>query len=277
MEEKPSYYAILPADVRYDPNLKDKAKLLYGEISALSNKTGECTATNNYFAKLFHITTKTVSRLIQNLKNSGYIRVIIKYKDDSKEVKLRIIKIAGQCYIAKQKGTDGDSSKEEPSKQEDIIENNEDDIDVTNNEGIPPNVYGYPQNCPEGIPKIVQDNNTSNNKKNTPYIPPREDDGYLQNFEKFWKAYPKKQDKKKSEAWFKRNKPNDELMKIILEKLELFKKTDQWKKSNHQFVPKPTTWLNGRRWEDEIYLDDNKDLTEATEDNKNYYGGYEVL
>lgn len=271
MEEKPSYYAIIPAEVRYDPNLKDKAKLLYGEISALSNKTGECTATNNYFARLFKITTKTVSRLIQNLKNSGYIRVIINYKDDSKEVSSRIIKIIGQGYFSKQKDIDENVNRGSLPEQKEIKKINEEGIDKNVNRGIPQNVHRYPSNCPEGIPQNVQDNNTSSNNKYTPYNPPREDnDNYLHRFERFWQAYPKKQNKKKVESWFKRNKPSDELMKIILEKLELFKKTEQWNKNNKQFIPMPTTWLNGRRWEDEIELENNEKMTPAND-------GYEVF
>ena len=46
MEERPSYYSIITADVRYDKSLKDKAKLLYSEITALANKNGYCYASN---------------------------------------------------------------------------------------------------------------------------------------------------------------------------------------------------------------------------------------
>lgn len=93
MEEKPNYYAIIPANVRYDTELKDKAKLLYGEIVALSNKEGYCWATNNYFAELYGVSKMTISRLIQELASKNYINVEMKYKKDSKEIEARYIKI----------------------------------------------------------------------------------------------------------------------------------------------------------------------------------------
>lgn len=73
--ETPSYYAILTANVRYDNDLTDSEKLLYAEITALSNKYGYCTASNRYFAKLYNVTDVTISRRISNLKQRGYLKI----------------------------------------------------------------------------------------------------------------------------------------------------------------------------------------------------------
>ena len=73
--EKPSYYAIIPASVRYDKRLKPAERLLYGEISALTNKYGYCNASNGYFADLYEVDKATVSRWIAKLINYGYLYV----------------------------------------------------------------------------------------------------------------------------------------------------------------------------------------------------------
>lgn len=93
MEEMPSYYSIIPAEVRYDKELKDKAKLLYGEITALSNKYGYCYASNSYFAELYGVTTTTISLLIKDLIDKGYVSSELIYKKDTKEIQYRYLKI----------------------------------------------------------------------------------------------------------------------------------------------------------------------------------------
>ena len=88
---KPNYYAIIPAKVRYS-SLKPNAKLLYGEITALSNKLGYCFATNNYFAELYGVNKNTVSRWLTDLKKLGFITIKIE-RDSNNEITKRIIGI----------------------------------------------------------------------------------------------------------------------------------------------------------------------------------------
>ena len=87
MKEYPNYYSITPATVRYDNRLKANEKLLFGEITALSNIKGYCYSTNKYFSKLYDVATPTVSKWINHLKELGYVKVeMIK---DGKEIKER--------------------------------------------------------------------------------------------------------------------------------------------------------------------------------------------
>lgn len=88
-----AYYSIIPATVRYDDDLPPNAKLLYSEITALCNERGYCWATNEYFAKLYKCTKQSVSSWISKLKEKGYITVEIIYKEGSKEILNRYIKI----------------------------------------------------------------------------------------------------------------------------------------------------------------------------------------
>lgn len=127
MNEKPNYYSILPATVRYDKELTDKAKLIYSEITSLANKTGECWVSNEYLMNLFNTSSRTINRIIKQLKEKQYINIEYIHNGSSKEIEKRIIKILG-----------GDKN------------------DTT-----------YCQNCPEGGDKNVAENNKyiNNNRK----------------------------------------------------------------------------------------------------------------
>ncbi len=88
-----AYYAVIPANVRYDTELPPNAKLLYGEITALCNQTGYCWASNEYFASLYKCKIRTIQRWLSSLKDRGYISVQLERKDGSKEVEKRYIKL----------------------------------------------------------------------------------------------------------------------------------------------------------------------------------------
>ena len=105
MKEKPTYYAIIPANVRYS-NLKPNAKLLYGEITALSNKLGYCYATNNYFSDLYNVSKNTISSWLSDLNKAGFITIDI-VRNDKKQIikrKLGITKINDTPINEKMKG-----------------------------------------------------------------------------------------------------------------------------------------------------------------------------
>lgn len=81
--ETPNFYAIIPSEVRYS-DLKPNAKLLYWEITALTNKEWFCWASNEYFAKLYWVNISTISRWISQLNERWFIRVSFVNQDLSK-------------------------------------------------------------------------------------------------------------------------------------------------------------------------------------------------
>lgn len=124
MKDKPNYYAVIPANVRYDKELRANEKLLFGEISALTDSKGECFASNNYFASLYEVVPSAISRWIKDLEKKKYIE--IEYIREDKEIKQRKIKIIGihkceQGYSQKVKGNKEEEYKE-INKESNIFE-----------------------------------------------------------------------------------------------------------------------------------------------------------
>jgi hypothetical protein len=71
-------------------------------------------------------------------------------------------------------------------------------------------------------------------------------------FDKFWAAYPKKRAKANAKkAWLKLPLTRT-LFAEIMDSLNKFKRCDDWQKKNGQFIPLPASWINGKRWEDNI-------------------------
>lgn len=91
--DKPRYYAIIPANVRYDKNLTPNAKLLYAEITALCNKNGFCYATNHYFENLYGVSKQSISNWLSQLEKNHYIKRELIYREGSKEILQRHIKL----------------------------------------------------------------------------------------------------------------------------------------------------------------------------------------
>ena len=71
--DKPSFYTVIPAYVRYNSELTDFDKLMYGEIAALTNANNYCWATNKYFVKVFGKAERTIKYSIARLIKQGHI------------------------------------------------------------------------------------------------------------------------------------------------------------------------------------------------------------
>jgi len=93
MKEKPSYYAIIPAEVRYSKKLTPNAKLLYAEITALCNMNGKCTASTEYFCRLYEVSRGSVQNWLKMLDDNGYIDRTVIYRQGSKEILHRYINL----------------------------------------------------------------------------------------------------------------------------------------------------------------------------------------
>lgn len=139
-KEEPNYYAIIPANVRYDKRLIQGAKLLYGEITALSNQKGYCWASNNYFMKLYEVSRFTIQAWLKSLEDCGYINRQVIYKEGSKEIQARYIGITS--YPSQEKLAT-------PSKENLPVNNTSFNTTVNNTNNIKP-LSGKPDPIPYG-------------------------------------------------------------------------------------------------------------------------------
>lgn len=216
MEERPNYYAVIPANVRYDENLKLGAKMMYGEITSLTSKTGECWASNNYFAKLYGVSPQAISKWVKSLEKANYIT--IEYEKDGKLTTKRIIKLVSTTV---DRGINYSLEGYQPQLigyQQEIKENNIN----TNNTSINNNkkeIYKEKEICERVITRLNELNNTKYSTKsegNIKFIKGRLNEGYTE--EDLLLVV-----EKMSYLW---NQPNDKDMRQYLRPSTLFRPTN---------------------------------------------------
>ncbi len=92
---KPAYFAIIPANVRYDKRLSAAEKLMFSEITALSGKDGYAFANNGYFAELYGVDERTIRRWISKLAELKYVSVSMVKKANGADDFRRIVPLVG--------------------------------------------------------------------------------------------------------------------------------------------------------------------------------------
>ncbi|MFT8823247.1 helix-turn-helix domain-containing protein [Liquorilactobacillus satsumensis] len=228
MEEQPNYYAIIPANVRYDDRLPSKAPLLYGEITTLCNKEGYCWATDDYFARIYHTDKRTIQRWLSSLEKFGYIKRKIK-KEDNVIIKRYISILPSDKNVTDRQKCQYPNDKNviNPSDKNvrDII------TSKSNNTSI---------NKTHSAANAAQCANDSSKKD------------LQKDFEEVWSKYPNKKGKEQAfnhyKAWRKKSKLNTNA--YLLDKLNKYLKYIVANKSWYHAM-NGSTWFNGR-FEDDL-------------------------
>lgn len=83
--KKPRYYTVLTPEVRYNKKISANEKILYSEIFTLSQKSGGCFASNEFFAKLYGVHKVTISKWISTLKSEKLIKISYHIQDGNVE------------------------------------------------------------------------------------------------------------------------------------------------------------------------------------------------
>jgi hypothetical protein len=103
------------------------------------------------------------------------------------------------------------------------------------------------KNIEEKTPKPPPETTTQDKPKSGSVQPK-----YTQEFQRFWTAYPNPKNKAEAFKAWQKLRPDEALILVVLQAIEKQKQTFEWKKNGGQFIPYPASWLNGRRWEDEL-------------------------
>lgn len=231
-EDKPNYYSITPANVRYDKSLPMGARFMYGEITALTKKDGYCWAGDSYFAELYEVTNTTIQNWLRALERKGYISRKRIYKEGTKQIKNRYIRLF-DTPTQNNLGT--------------YVKNINDP--TQNNLGTyPKNIKNPTQNnLRDSITSTITSTTTNNNKPSKPPKPVADRD----HFESLWKLYPNK--KGKESAWnsykqsIKAGATEDEIKQGINSYLAEIKA----KQTPKRYIKHGQTWFKQKGWQDE--------------------------
>lgn len=204
----------IPVRVAHDNRLKDKDKLLYGEIYAMLNVTNSFFMSNSKLAERLNCSEPTIKRSLARLEEYGFIQRNNVY--EGKQIVRRNISLGGFNS----------------------------DTRVGSTMTLPP-----VHERSEGSVVSDPDNRTINrasNRTEEDILSGKPDDHLSENFEAIWKEYPNKAGKKEAfkhyKKWRKESKEHTD--DYLMAKLKAYKQdlsANQWKKPMNG-----STWFNGR-------------------------------
>lgn len=264
--ERPAYWAVLPASVRYDETLPASAKLLFAEISSLAEATGFCFASNEYFAGLYAMSERTVQRHIKALESGGHIVIV---DGDGGSGRRKIYAGANPLRGNPDKNVgveEGTPTKMLPNPDI-FVAATLYNKNINNTPQSPPGGERAEEKAPKRKGKTPAKGQPESKK-----APPAMPDWKPERFAKFWDYYPavdetgrKPARARAAKAWDKLRLDDDTIDRMAAA-LRDQKKSKLWKRKVG--IPYASTWLNGRMWEEEHAdeLDEDPDEDEPDDE-----------
>lgn len=145
----PAYFAIISGSLLNCQTIPATAKLLYASITTLTFGKGYCWASNQYLAQRFQWSERTVSRLIAQLQEAGFLKIVMVKDQETGQTERRIYTDLSVAWAINQVGEAGWTKL---------------------SGGVDKTGEGGRQNCLGGVDKIVYQNN-KRRINNTPVVP----------------------------------------------------------------------------------------------------------
>tara|TARA_R100000426_G_scaffold66085_1_gene46073 strand:- start:1004 stop:1690 length:687 start_codon:yes stop_codon:yes gene_type:complete len=205
--------------------------VLYWIADHHNSETGDCFPSISRLATLCEMSRRSVETHITALEDQGLLKRISQYRDTGGKT--------ANSYLLELTGT---------------LEN----LDDTQNlrMGSEKSAHGDTQN-------LRMNNLVKRNLGNNNVIKIKSTYATINEFERWWDKYPRKVGKYKAASLFSKIRQEVEL-NVLLDATDKF--AEAMKDQEKKFIPHPTTWLNGRRWNDRIEVLQENDMKKALEE-----------
>ena len=232
------------------------ARLLFAGLWTIADREGRMEdRPKRIKAEILPYDDCDVDKLLDSLAKYDFI---FRYEVDGKRY-IEVRNFSKHQHVA---GTEAESSIPAPTnggkvvvKKQNKLGKNTNKVGKKSNkleETAPESLYLNPYTLNSNLESLNSNPKTSSTKKETSIDINTPSPKWEDRFAEFWAAYPRKVGKGEAEKAYKKINPSQELHEKILFAVQAACTTKQWRKDGGQFIPYPATWLNQKRWEDEV-------------------------
>lgn len=237
-EKDKQSYTPIPNALLADKALTDSELRYYVIIVSLSYARGYCFMSNRQLGERLGKSIRTMQRIIDGLKGKGYVQVRV-YTDDEGHIRREITPLARVKSVMGHVIFDTGNDKNDMGAMTDLSR-------------PPCQIWHHSNNKMSNNKMSISANQDLRScAPSQKHKTEREGQAAKEElFSEFWQAYPKKRNKARAKQAFFRIKNIEKVFPVMMQALGRQKASADWQKEGGQYIPLPTTWLNGERWED---------------------------